>query len=181
MAKRNSALNITAYRDKNTSDRNGIECDFIINPKPKGSFTVVQNVSVQMRVIDKHGHRDSEVYTYSELWHYDKKKRSRKQTDTFAIPVKGWRDGYDGTYEVKATAYLVKRRPAGYKMGKPSDGFPWGTISGTYTLYTPTDKEIAVLTRVVRMQWKNATSSIKKDLATGADITVVRKDKRFRR
>ena len=120
--KRNSALNITVYRDKNIPDRNGIECDFIIKPKPKGPFTVVQNISVQMRVINEHGHRDSEVYTYSELWYYDKKKRSRKQTDTFAISVKGWRDGYDGTYEVKATAYLVKGKLTVYKRGKLSDG-----------------------------------------------------------
>ena len=101
-----TTLDISAYRDSNQVGRHGFAADFVVTRRPKGTYTIVQNISVDMRVISSSGETDDYIRSYSELWHVPKKERYNPQTDTFAIPLIR-RGNVKGFYQVKAVAYLV--------------------------------------------------------------------------
>ena len=180
-----TTLTISDYRDSDRRvDRHGIAADFVVKNRPKGEYTIVQNISVAMHVTSSSGKPDKYVRNYSELWHVPKKERYKPQTDTFAIPLV-WRVDHKGYYQIEATAYLVKKKPTGYELGKVGDK-PWGTTPGTWTLFKPdAGKILGEVRRVVRIEWDNTTSSTskrkgkrkrkrkKKNLAQGEDLTVV--------
>ena len=179
-----TTFGISAYRDSDKVDRHGIACDFVITKRPTGPYTIVQNLSVEMRVVNSAGKPDEYIKSYSEQWHVPKKDRYNPQTDTFAIPL-DWRVDHKGYYQIEATAYLVKKKPTGYELGKVGDK-PWGTTPGTWTLFKPdADKILGEVRRVVRIEWDNTTSSTgkrkgkrkrkrkNKNLAKGEDLTVV--------
>ena len=76
-------------------------------------------------------------------------------------------------------AYLVKKKPTGYKVGTVGDR-PWGTTPGSWSLFKPdAGKILGEVQRVVCIEWDNTTSSKrkrkrnKKDLALGEDLEVI--------
>ena len=185
-----TTLTISDYRDSDRRvDRHGIAADFVVKNRPKGEYTIVQNISVDMQVTSSSGKPDKYIRKYSELWHVPKKDRYTKQTDTFAVPLV-WREDHKGYYQVEAIAYLVKKRPTGYKVGdvggdvgveRDERDEPWGTTPGTWTIFKPdASKILGEVRRVIRMEWDNTTSSKRKrkkrkknNLAQGEDLKVV--------
>ena len=190
-------LNRSAYTRFNDTYNNGMECNFTVKNRPKGAFTIVQNIDVHIHTVDTKAKKDNYKKTYSELWICKPGFNAATQlVDNFLIPT-SWRDGYNGFYKVTAEAYLVKARPTGYVgpsrkkrkrlekdeepppiTHKDSDGKkvpglpPWGTQPGRWGTYVPVKKKVlAGLTRVVKMEWNNLDDS-SADLSTGADLEV---------
>ena len=189
-------LNRSAYEEVNAEDRDGIRCNFTVKNRPKGAFTIVQNIDVHIHTVDAKGNTDDYKRTYSELWFCPAKTRSFDFVDNFLVP-KNWRQGYDGFYKVTAVAYFVKIRPTGYKLhkiprrkkrkknepehiithidskGQTRPGLPpWGTLAGRWDTFVPEKKKVlAGLTRVIKMEWNNITDS-SADLSVGADLQV---------
>ena len=157
-----STLSISAYRASNHPGRHGFSAAFNITKKPK-AYTIVQNISVVMRVVNSAGKRDNYENKYSELWEYPARDRLKKKRDHFLIPLE-WRKDHEGFYKAEAVAYLVEETPPGYDKGKLGDE-PWGDILGSWTIFKPAaDKILGGLRRSVHIKWDNTTSQKGKDL-----------------
>ena len=123
-----STLSTSAYSASNHPGRNGISAAFSITQKPK-AYTVVQNISVEIRVVNSADKPDKYKKKYSELWEYPTKDLLKKKRDHFLIPL-DWRKYHKGFYKVKAVAYLVEETPPGYEEDKLGNE-PWGDTPGS--------------------------------------------------
>ena len=113
-----AGLNKSVYTKVNRKSDNGIKCNFTMTKRPKGTFTIVQNIDVHIYTVDADGIEDNYKKRYSELWVCKPRcKANADLVDYFLIPT-SWRRGLDGFYKVVAEAYLVKQRPKGYVAPK---------------------------------------------------------------
>ena len=120
----------------------GTKVSLQLQPQKRGSFTVYQNIHVQIG-------RDS--YEYSEAWSLNSTKSQR---DLFSIPPGILRES---TYECHADTWIEEGGidPTYDKDGEPYDvKSPWGTAAGRWELRRPPEGA-KVTTRTTRLHWRD--------------------------
>ena len=123
-------LRTTKYKRFANKDRDGFVSTFQLTPLGKRfvgkskQWWVLQNVDLVVRHTTAAGVRHKpKRFSFSELFQGPKSMK-----DYFTVS-KGHRIQSRGELEVKARAWLVKRRPTGYRISKAGDE-PWGTQPG---------------------------------------------------
>ena len=126
-------LRTTKYKRFANKDRDGFVSTFQLTPLGKRfvgkskQWWVLQNVDLVVRHTTAEGVRHkAKRFSFSEIFH---KKTKRTRLEDFFTVSKGHRIRSRGVLEVKTQAWVVKRRPKGYRISKAGDE-PWGTQPG---------------------------------------------------
>ena len=144
------------YKFHSQRDRDGVVAELRLTRagknavKGKRKWCIVQNIDLELQYTPLGGRTQRESWSYSELF---LRKSSRSKLKDYFTVSKDHREGTAGFLHVQATAWVVPRRPLGYKVSRAGQK-PWGSLPGSADQPRPPPH---ALKRECRIEWGHGT------------------------